>query len=128
MAVKKTAKKKVKKHVESGIAHIHSTWNNTIVTITDEQGNALAWASAGTSGFKGSKKSTPYAAQQAAAKVTETVKPFGLKRVRVETNGTGPGRDTSVKTIQGAGIEVTAIKDVTPRPHNGCRPPKNRMR
>jgi small subunit ribosomal protein S11 len=125
MAVKRT-KKKTKKHVESGVAHIHATWNNTIINITDEDGNTLAWSSAGVSGFKGSKKSTPFAAQQAANKVAETVQAMGMKRVRVETKGSGPGRDTSVKTLKGAGIDVTAIKNVTPIPHNGCRKPKNR--
>ena len=124
MAVKRTKKKK--KHVESGVAHIHATWNNTIINITDEDGNTLAWASAGVAGFKGSKKSTPFAAQQAANKVAETVQAMGMKRVRVETKGSGPGRDTSVKTLKGAGIDVTAIKNVTPIPHNGCRKPKNK--
>ncbi len=123
MAVKK-GKKKVKKHVESGIAHIHSTWNNTIINITDESGNTLAWASSGVTGFKGSKKSTPFAAQQAATKLAEKVQPMGLKRVKVETKGSGPGRDTSIKTLKGLGIEIVSIQNKTPRPHNGCRPPK----
>lgn len=125
MAVKKS-KKKVKKHVESGIAHIHSNWNNTIINITDEQGNTLAWASAGVTGFKGSKKSTPFAAQQAANKVVESISSMGMKRVKVETKGSGPGRDTAIKTIKGAGIDVTSIQNKTPHPHNGCRPPKGR--
>lgn len=125
MAVKKT-KRKTKKHVETGVAHIHSTWNNTIINITDEAGNSLAWASAGVAGFKGSKKSTPFAAQQATRKVCETVQAMGMKRVRVETKGSGPGRDTSIKELKGFGIEVTSIQNKTPNPHNGCRPPKNR--
>lgn len=125
MAVKKT-KKKTKKHVETGVAHIHSTWNNTIINITDENGNALAWASAGVVGFKGSKKSTPFAAQQATLKVVETIKAMGMTKVRVETKGSGPGRDTAIKSLKGAGIDVTTIQNKTPNPHNGCRPPKNR--
>lgn len=125
MAVKK-GKKKLKKHVESGIAHIHSTWNNTIINITDDSGNTLAWASAGVSGFKGSKKSTPFASQQAATKLAETVQNMGLKKVKVETKGSGPGRDTAIKTLKGLGIDVISIKDKTPRPHNGARPPKGR--
>lgn len=125
MAVKKS-KKKIKKHVESGIAHIHSNWNNTIINITDEQGNTLAWSSAGVNGFKGSKKSTPFAAQQAANKVIETISAMGMKRVKVETKGSGPGRDTAIKTLKGAGIDVTSIQNKTPQPHNGCRPPKGR--
>lgn len=125
MAVKK-GKKRVKKHVESGVAHIHSTWNNTIINITDENGNALAWASAGVAGFKGSKKSTPFAAQQAATKVAEAVLAMGMKKIEVETKGSGPGRDTSIKTLRGLGIDVVSIKDKTPRPHNGARPPKGR--
>ncbi len=125
MAVKKS-KRKTKKHVESGIAHIHSNWNNTIINITDENGNSLAWASAGVVGYKGSKKSTPFAAQQAAQKVAETVLAMGMKRVHVETKGSGPGRDTSIKTLKGLGIDVVSIQNKTPNPHNGCRPPKNR--
>ncbi len=125
MAVKKS-RKKVKKHVESGIAHIHSNWNNTIINITDDNGNTLTWASAGVAGFKSSKKSTPFAAQQAATKVLEQMEQFGIKKLRVETKGSGPGRDTTIKTLKGAGIEIVSIKDKTPRPHNGCRPPKNR--
>ncbi len=125
MAVKKS-KRKTKKHVESGVAHIHSNWNNTIINITDENGNALAWASAGVVGYKGSKKSTPFAAQQAAQKVAETVLAMGMKRVRVETKGSGPGRDTSIKTLKGLGIDIVSIQNKTPNPHNGCRPPKNR--
>ncbi len=125
MAIKKS-KRKVKKHVDFGVAHIHSTWNNTIINITDENGNALAWASAGVVGYKGSKKSTPFAAQQAAVKVAETVQAMGMTKVRVETKGSGPGRDTAIKTIKGLGIEVVSILNKTPNPHNGCRAPKNR--
>lgn len=125
MAVKK-GKKKIKRHVESAVAHIHSNWNNTIINITDEDGNTLTWASSGVAGFKSSKKSTPFAAQQAATKVLEQMAPIGIKKLRVETKGSGPGRDTTIKTFRGAGIEVTSIKDRTPRPHNGCRAPKNK--
>lgn len=125
MAVKKT-KKKNKKQVESGIAHIHATWNNTIINITDEQGNSLAWASAGVAGFKGSKKSTPFAAQQAAMKVAEACQQMGMKKIKVETKGSGPGRDTSIKTLKGVGIDVTSIQNKTPHAHNGCRAPKGR--
>merc|ERR1711991_1270720 len=105
----------------SGVAHIKATWNNTIINVTDEDGNTLAWSSAGVAGFKGSKKNTPFAAQQAANKVVESISAMGMKRVKVETNGSGPGRDTSIKTIKGAGIDVVPIKNVTPLPHNGCR-------
>lgn len=125
MAAKK-GRKKVKKNVESGIAHIHSNWNNTIINITDDFGNTLTWASSGTAGFKSSKKSTPFAAQQAATKVAESAQAMGIRRLKVETKGSGPGRDTSIKTIKGLGIDVVTIKDKTPRPHNGCRPPKGR--
>lgn len=125
MAVKKT-KKKNKKHVESGIAHIHATWNNTIINITDEAGNTLAWSSAGVAGFKSSKKSTPFAAQQAASKVVEAMQQMGMKKIKVETKGSGPGRDTSIKTLKGAGFEVTSIQNKTPHAHNGCRAPKGR--
>lgn len=126
MAVKKT-KRKTKKHVESGIAHIHSNWNNTIINITDLDGNTLAWSSSGCAGFKGGKKSTPFAAQQAANKVIESMQAMGMKKIRVETKGSGPGRDTTIKTIKGAGIEVTSILNKTPIPHNGCRPPKGKF-
>ncbi len=125
MAVKR-GKKKVKRHVESGVAHIHSNWNNTIINITDEDGNTLTWASSGVAGFKSSKKSTPFAAQQAATKILEQIAPIGIKKLRVETKGSGPGRDTTIKTLKGAGIEIVSIKDRTPRPHNGCRAPKNK--
>ena len=126
MAQKKsvTRKKRVKKVVVKGIAHIHSSFNNTIVTITDEAGNALSWASAGGLGFKGSKKSTPFAAQQAAEKAVEGVKEYGMKSVDVNVKGPGPGREAAIRSLQAAGLEVLEIADVTPIPHNGCRPPK----
>lgn len=126
MAQKKTTKRKSKKHVESGVAHISSTWNNTIINITDEHGNTLAWSSSGVAGFKGGKKSTPFAAQQATVKVAQTVKQMGMKKVKVETKGSGPGRDTAIKTLKGEGIDVLSIQNTTPLPHNGCRPPKGR--
>ncbi len=118
------AKKSKKKNITSGVAHIHSTHNNTIVTFTDEQGNAFAWSSSGAIGYKGSKKSTPYAAQLAAAAAAESAKEHGLKEVRVELKGTGPGKDSARKQLEVSGIKVSQIKDVTPVPHNGTRPPK----
>ena len=126
MAQKKsvTRKKRVKKVVVKGIAHIHSSFNNTIVTITDEAGNALSWASAGGLGFKGSKKSTPFSAQQAAEKAVEGAKEYGVKSVDVNVKGPGPGRESAIRSLQAAGLEVLEIADVTPIPHNGCRPPK----
>ncbi|MDI6601298.1 MAG: 30S ribosomal protein S11 [Thermoanaerobacteraceae bacterium] len=123
---KRTRKKREHKHVESGIAHIHSTFNNTIVTITDLAGNALSWASAGGVGFKGSRKSTPFAAQIAAENAAKAAQEFGLKSVEVYVKGPGAGREAAIRALQAAGIEVNAIKDVTPIPHNGCRPPKRR--
>ncbi len=125
MAVRKS-KKKVKKHFESGIAHIHANWNNTIINITDEEGNTLTWSSSGVAGFKSSKKSTPFAAQQATEKIIEQIKPIGIKKLQVETNGSGPGRNTAIKSLKAAGIDIVSIKDCTPRPHNGCRAPKNK--
>ena len=119
-------RKKVKKNVVDGIAHIHASFNNTIVTITDRQGNALAWATAGGSGFRGSRKSTPFAAQVAAERVGEMVKEFGLKNLEVEVKGPGPGRESAVRALNNAGYRITNITDVTPIPHNGCRPPKKR--
>jgi len=119
-------RKKVKKNVVDGIAHIHASFNNTIVTITDRQGNALAWATAGGSGFRGSRKSTPFAAQVAAERVGEMVKEFGLKNLEVEVKGPGPGRESAVRAENNAGFRITNITDVTPIPHNGCRPPKKR--
>jgi small subunit ribosomal protein S11 len=120
------ARKKVKRNVVDGIAHIHASFNNTIVTITDRQGNALAWATAGGSGFRGSRKSTPFAAQVAAERVGEMVKEFGLKNLEVEVKGPGPGRESAVRALNNAGFRITNITDVTPIPHNGCRPPKKR--
>jgi small subunit ribosomal protein S11 len=119
-------KKKVKKTVADGVAHVHASFNNTIITITDRQGNALAWATSGGSGFRGSRKSTPFAAQIAADKVGEKAKEFGLKNLDVEINGPGPGRESAVRALNNAGFKITSICDVTPIPHNGCRPPKKR--
>lgn len=125
MAVrKKTNKKKVKKNVLKGIAHIHSTFNNTIVTFSDEAGNVISWASAGAMGFKGSKKSTPYATQMVAEAAGKASQEHGMSSVQVEVKGPGPGRDAAVRSIQAIGLEITSIKDVTPIPHNGARPPK----
>jgi small subunit ribosomal protein S11 len=119
-------RKKVKKNVADGIAHIHATFNNTIVTITDRQGNALAWATAGGSGFRGSRKSTPFAAQVAAERVAGVVKDMGMKNVEVCVNGPGPGRESAIRALNAHGFTITSITDVTPIPHNGCRPPKRR--
>ena len=119
-------KRREKKLVERGAAHIHSTFNNTIVTITDTTGNGLAWASAGGLGFRGSKKSTPFAAQSAAETAANNAKEYGLKTVEVYVKGPGAGREAAIRSLQTAGLEVTMIKDVTPIPHNGCRPPKRR--
>ena len=119
-------KRRVKKNIESGIAHIRSTFNNTIVTITDVQGNAISWSSAGALGFRGSRKSTPFASQMAAEAAAKTAMEHGLKTVEVFVKGPGSGREAAIRSLQAAGLEVTAIKDVTPVPHNGCRPPKRR--
>ena len=119
-------RKKVKKNVVDGIAHVHATFNNTIVTITDRQGNALAWATAGGSGFRGSRKSTPFAAQVAADAAGKTALDFGLKNLEVRIKGPGPGRESSVRALNALGYKITNIVDVTPIPHNGCRPPKKR--
>ncbi|HHO67397.1 MAG TPA: 30S ribosomal protein S11 [Gammaproteobacteria bacterium] len=119
-------RKKVKKNVVDGIAHVHASFNNTIITISDRQGNALAWATAGGSGFRGSRKSTPFAAQVAAERVGDMVKEFGLKNLEVEVKGPGPGRESAVRALHNAGFRITNITDVTPIPHNGCRPPKKR--
>jgi small subunit ribosomal protein S11 len=126
--VKKVARptKRVKKTVVDGIAHVHASFNNTIITITDRQGNTLAWATAGGSGFRGSRKSTPFAAQVAAEKVTAVVQEFGLQNLDVFVKGPGPGRESAVRALNGAGFKITNITDVTPIPHNGCRPPKKR--
>ena len=115
-----------RKNIERGAAHIHSTFNNTIVTLTDEAGNVISWASAGELGFKGSRKSTPFAAQMAAETASKTAMEHGLRRVDVFVKGPGAGREAAIRALQAAGIEVTSIKDVTPIPHNGCRPPKRR--
>ena len=123
MAVK-TRKRKVKRNVVCGMAHIHSTFNNTIVTITDPEGNAIAWSSAGALGFKGSKKSTPFAASQASEACAKVALDSGMVKVDVSVKGPGPGREAAIRSLQVAGLEITSIKDVTPIPHNGCRPPK----
>ncbi|MGB5443800.1 MAG: 30S ribosomal protein S11 [Gammaproteobacteria bacterium] len=123
---KTPTKKKVKKDISDGIAHIHASFNNTIIMITDRQGNALAWATAGGSGFRGSRKSTPFAAQVAAEKAGEKVKEYGWKNLEVEVKGPGPGRESAVRALNNAGFQITNITDVTPIPHNGCRPPKRR--
>ncbi|MBO8172790.1 MAG: 30S ribosomal protein S11 [Bacillaceae bacterium] len=115
-----------RKNVESGVAHIKSTFNNTIVTITDPHGNTISWASAGALGFKGSRKSTPFAAQMAAEQAAKTAMEHGMKTVEVTVKGPGAGREAAIRSLQAAGLEVSAIKDVTPIPHNGCRPPKRR--
>ena len=123
---KKVTKKRVKKNVERGQAHIQSSFNNTIVTLTDAEGNALSWSSAGGHGFRGSKKSTPYAAQMAAQDCAKVAFDLGLRKVKAYVKGPGNGRESAIRTVHGAGIEVTEIIDVTPLPHNGCRPPKRR--
>ncbi len=119
-------RKRERKNVTHGVAHIKSSFNNTIVTITDLDGNALSWASAGNVGFKGSRKSTPYAAQMAAEQAARRAMEHGVRKVDVVVRGPGSGRETAIRSIQNTGIEVTGIKDVTPVPHNGCRPPKRR--
>ncbi|MDR1616529.1 MAG: 30S ribosomal protein S11 [Syntrophomonadaceae bacterium] len=119
-------KRREKKNIEHGVAHIKSTFNNTIISITDTHGNAISWASAGTSGFKGSRKSTPYAAQQAAESAAKSAMEHGLKEVECFVKGPGAGREAAIRSLQAAGLEVSVIKDVTPIPHNGCRPPKRR--
>ena len=120
----KTRKRKVKKNVPEGIAHIQPTFNNTIITISDKDGNAIAWSSSGALGFKGSKKSTPYAAGLAAEAAGKSAFEIGMRKVEVYVKGLGPGRETAIRSLQTAGLEITAINDVTPIPHNGCRPPK----
>ena len=126
-AVKKVVKKRrERKNVEKGIAHIRSTFNNTIVTITDMQGNAISWGTAGEMGFKGSKKSTPYAAQTAAEHAAKLAVDNGMKTVEVLVRGPGAGRESAIRALAAVGLEITMIKDVTPIPHNGCRPPKRR--
>jgi small subunit ribosomal protein S11 len=119
-------KKKIKKNVAEGIAHVHASFNNTIITITDRQGTALSWATSGGAGFKGSRKSTPFAAQVAAETAGKAAQEYGVKNVEVRIKGPGPGRESSVRALNSIGLKITAIQDVTPVPHNGCRPPKKR--
>jgi len=119
-------KKKVKRTVSDGVAHIHATFNNTIVTISDRQGNALSWATAGGSGFRGSRKSTPFAAQVAAERAGQVAQEMGMKNLEVMVKGPGPGRDSAVRALNAIGFKISRIDDVTPIPHNGCRPPKKR--
>jgi len=127
MATQRTqTRKKVKKQVVEGVVHIHASFNNTIITITDRQGNALSWATAGGSGFRGSRKSTPFAAQVASERAATAALEFGLKSVDVMVKGPGPGRESAVRALNAVGLKVTNITDVTPIPHNGCRPPKKR--
>ncbi len=120
------ARKKVKKSVSEGIAHIHASFNNTIITITDRQGNALSWATSGGAGFKGSRKSTPFAAQVAAESAGRAALEYGVKNLEVRIKGPGPGRESAVRALNALGMKITSISDVTPVPHNGCRPPKRR--
>ncbi|RBP44906.1 30S ribosomal protein S11 [Garciella nitratireducens] len=124
--LRRSGKRREKKNIERGAAHIQSTFNNTIVTITDVAGNAISWASAGGLGFKGSKKSTPFAAQMAAETAANAAMEHGLKSIEVYVKGPGSGREAAIRALQAAGLEITSIKDVTPIPHNGCRPPKRR--
>ncbi|MDU5108758.1 MULTISPECIES: 30S ribosomal protein S11 [unclassified Clostridium] len=124
--VKKTRRRKERKNIEHGAAHIKSTFNNSIVTLTDAVGNALSWSSAGALGFRGSRKSTPFAAQMAAETAAKAAMEHGLKSIEVYVKGPGAGREAAIRSLQAAGLEVTLIKDVTPIPHNGCRPPKRR--
>src|SRR5438132_788597 len=120
------ARKKVKKNVTEGIAHVHASFNNTIITITDRQGNALSWATSGGAGFKGSRKSTPFAAQIAAEAAGKAAQECGVKNLEVRIKGPGPGRESAVRALNALGLKITSISDVTPVPHNGCRPPKRR--
>ena len=120
----KQRKRKVKKNIPEGIAHIHATFNNTIVTLSDKEGNAIAWSSAGALGFKGSKKSTPFAAGLSSEAAGKKAYDLGMRKVEVFVKGLGPGRETAIRSLQTAGLEITSISDVTPIPHNGCRPPK----
>jgi small subunit ribosomal protein S11 len=126
MAKVRATKKKAKKTVVDGVVHIHSSFNNTIITISDRQGNTLCWATAGGSGFRGSRKSTPFAAQVAASAAGERAKEYGLKNLEVNIKGPGPGRESAVRALNSLGFKITNITDVTPVPHNGCRPPKRR--
>jgi small subunit ribosomal protein S11 len=122
----KTTRKKVKRQILDAVAHVHASFNNTIITITDRQGNALSWATAGGCGFKGSRKSTPFAAQVAAEKAGNSAKDYGVKSLEVRVKGPGPGRESAVRALNAVGFRITQIDDVTPIPHNGCRPPKKR--
>ncbi len=122
----RSARKRVKKNVVDGIAHIHASFNNTIITITDRQGNALSWATSGGSGFRGSRKSTPFAAQIAAEKAGKAAQEYGMKNLEVRVKGPGPGRESAVRSLNNVGFKIMNITDVTPIPHNGCRPPKKR--
>ncbi len=126
MAEQKTTRKKVKKHIVDGIAHIHASFNNTIVTITDRQGNTVSWATAGGCGFRGSRKSTPFAAQVAAERAGKAAQEVGMKNLEVRVRGPGPGRESAVRSLNSACFRISNIEDVTPIPHNGCRPPKKR--
>jgi len=126
MAKPNTSKKKVKKTVVDGIAHIHASFNNTIITLSDRQGNVLSWATSGGAGFRGSRKSTPFAAQVAAEAAGKAAQEFGLQNIEVRIKGPGPGRESSVRALNALGYKITNIIDVTPIPHNGCRPPKKR--
>ncbi len=126
MARASRSRKKIKKTVSDGVAHIHASFNNTIITITDRAGNALAWSSAGSSGFRGSRKSTPFAAQVAAERAGKAAQEHGVKNLEVRVKGPGPGRESAVRALHAVGFRITNISDVTPIPHNGCRPPKKR--
>jgi small subunit ribosomal protein S11 len=126
MATSKQTKKRTKKNISTGIVHIRSTFNNTLVSITDVNGNVLSWASAGVRGFKGSRKSTPFAAQLAADEASRRAQEHGLQTVQIRISGPGAGRESALRGVQSSGLRVTSIKDVTPIPHNGCRPPKRR--
>ena len=126
MASPSRTRKRIKKEVTDGIVHVHASFNNTIITITDRKGNTLSWATSGGSGFRGSRKSTPFAAQVAAEQAGLVAQEFGMKNVDVMIKGPGPGREAAIRSIQGAGLKVRSITDVTPIPHNGCRPPKRR--
>ena len=126
MAEKKKTKAKTKKKFSSGVAHVVSSFNNTIITITDRQGNALSWATSGGAGFKGSRKSTPFAAQVAAEAAGKAAQEYGVKNIEVRIKGPGPGRESSVRALNSVGLKITSIQDITPVPHNGCRPPKKR--
>jgi len=126
MAEERRVKRKERKNITNGVAHVNSTFNNTIITITDAQGNAIAWSTAGVMGFKGSRKSTPYAAQMAAEDAGKKAQEHGMKTLEVEVKGPGSGRESALRALQAIGFTITTIRDVTPIPHNGCRPPKRR--